>query len=292
MRRSAIPLVLLSLAVMAGCTTPTARANPDSWKIVHQASLPDVVFTAGFLDETFGVGVGHFEMPVYTTDGGETWTAGENVSQDLEGLDVVDRSLAWASGRNGQVRVSTDGGRTWQAVSDVGDGTTAPYVSFIDAQTGWVGIRNGHEVWSTADGGQTWSALALPEKLTTLAGISLRTATDGYLLDDTATLYVTQDGGQSWSRRTLGLEGRVLTAHELPLSVIRFTGADHGVVVLSLEGGGGEAVVMRTIDGGQSWVQDEAPVPTGTLHLTHDGETLTVVDAPARQILILRRDGS
>jgi photosystem II stability/assembly factor-like uncharacterized protein len=245
-------------------------------------------FTAAFLDNEFGVTVGHAGDPLYTTDGGQTWISGENVSLDLEGLDIVDENVIWASGRNVQVRVSVDSGRTWQAASSIGDGTTAPYISFLDTQTGWVATRNSQQLWATSDSGQTWTEIALPEGLTTLAGISLRTATNGYLLDDSCALYTTRDAGQSWSLQTLGLGGKIVTAYELPLTAIRFTDADHGLVVLSLEGGGGEALVLRTADGGETWEQEDAPIPTGTLHLTHDGETLTVIDRPAGQIIVLR----
>jgi hypothetical protein len=73
---------------------------------------------------------------------------------------------------------------------------------------------------------------------------------------------------------------------------MRFTDADHGLVVLSLEGGGGKALVLRTNDGGETWEWEDAPVPTGTLHMTHDGETLTVIDRPPGQIIVLRhKDG-
>ncbi|MBN1812350.1 MAG: hypothetical protein JXA14_10975, partial [Anaerolineae bacterium] len=260
--------------------------------IIHQTEASMRAFTAAFLDDTFGVTVGHAGDPLYTTDGGQTWISGENVSLDLDGLDIVDENVIWASGRNGQVRVSTDGGRTWQAASSVGDGTTAPYIGFLDAQTGWVATRNSRQLWATSDGGQTWTEITLPGELTTLAGISLRTAMDGYLLDDTGVLFITQDGSQNWSWQTLGLDSKIVTAYELPLTAIRFTDADRGLVVFSLEGGGGKATILRTTDGGETWEQEDAPVPTGTLHLTHDGETLTTIDRPAGQIVVLRhKDG-
>ena len=153
-----------------------------------------------------------------------------------------------------------------------------------------VATRNSPQLWATADGGQTWTELALPQELTTLAAISRRTTTDGYLLDDAGVLYTTQDGGRSWSRQTLGLDAKIVTAYELPMTALRFTDADHGLAVFSLEGGGGQAQVLRTADGGETWDREDAPIPTGTLYLTRDGTTLTVIDRPAAQIIVLRRD--
>jgi photosystem II stability/assembly factor-like uncharacterized protein len=303
-RHSYILLILFSLTLLTSCvpapftpaptaqSMPTTQANASSWEIIHRTGISQFAFTAAFRDDKFGLTVGHAGDPRYTTDGGQTWESGENNSLDLDGLDIVNEDVIWASGRNGQVRLSTDSGRTWQATaSSVGNGTTVPYVNFLDVHTGWVATRNWQRLWATTDGGGTWTELTLPEDIATLAGISLRTATDGYLLDDSCALYTTTDGGQSWSQQTLGLDSKIVTAYELPLTAIRFTDADHGLVVLSLESGGGKALVLRTNDGGETWEQEDAPVPTGSLHLTHDGETLTVVDRPPAEIIVLRHKG-
>jgi photosystem II stability/assembly factor-like uncharacterized protein len=304
MSRFHILLTLLSLSLLTSCApatalqaptpppTPTTQANADSWEIIHRTSISQFAFTAAFRDDKFGLTVGHAGDPRYTTDGGQTWESGANNSSDLDGLDIVDEDVIWASGRNGQVRLSTNSGRTWRATaSSVGNGPTVPYISFLDTQTGWVATRNWQQLWATADGGQTWTELTLPEDIAILAGISLRTAMDGYLLDDSCALYSTRDGGRSWSRQTLGLDGKIVTAYELPLTAIRFTDADHGLVVLSLESGGGKALILHTDDGGATWEQEDAPVPTGSLHLTHDGATLTVVDRPPAEIIVLRHKG-
>jgi photosystem II stability/assembly factor-like uncharacterized protein len=268
---------------------PTPTAQTGSWEIVHQTPASQHAFTAAFLNTSFGVTVGHTGDPRYTMDGGQTWERGASLSLDLEGLDIVDENVIWASGRSVQVRVSTDGGRTWQAASRVGSGTTAPYISFLDTQTGWVATRNSSQLWATVDGGQTWTEIVLPQEIATLAAISLRTATDGYLLDDAGILYITQDGGQTWFPQTLGLDGKIVTAYELPMAALRFTDADHGLAAFSLVGGEAKITIIHTTDGGETWEQEKVSVPTGTLHLTHDGKTLTVIDRSAAQIMVLRR---
>lgn len=48
----------------------------------------------------------------------------------------------------------------------------------------------------TTDGGATWEALALPEGVSRVAAISLRTPADGYLVDMEGVLYITQNGGK------------------------------------------------------------------------------------------------
>ena len=246
---------------------------------------------AGFLDETFGITGGANGVVHYTTDGGKTWPRAKNSSACRYGLEIVDEQVAWHCGNLGQVPVSTDGGRTWQAVTHYGPRypNHCRFLSFLDAQTGWAATP--YQLGATTDGGMTWTEIAPPEGIQDIAAIELRTATEGYLLDNAGVLYVTQDGGESWSsRRAFELEesGGLLMTLSTPVAAMRFFDADHGVIVLSLTGGGESKVLaMRTADGGQTWEQENVPAESGALYLTRDGTTLTLYD-PAAGITVLR----
>jgi photosystem II stability/assembly factor-like uncharacterized protein len=148
-------------------------------------------------------------------------------------------------------------------------------------------VASPEQLDATNDGGQTWTTLALPEDVGVIAAISLRTASDGYLLDNAGILYTTQDGGESWSSRALGLEGDILTVPTIPFTALRFTDADHGLIVLSIMGMKGELVAMRTADGGLTWQQESLPIKANPLHLTHDGTILTITN-PSQEIAVLR----
>jgi len=175
--------------------------------------------------------------------------------------------------------VSTDGGKTWKAIAEKAGGMGC-LLAFADANTGWLGFGAKFEM--TRDGGATWQELTLPQGVSKVAAISLRTPTDGYLVDADGVLYVTQDGGKTWSSRSLGLDNPGIMGfasgafiNETPQAAVRFFDADHGLVVLGLSGKA-NLVAFRTADGGKTWAEESLPAELGKPYLTRDGKYLTV----------------
>jgi photosystem II stability/assembly factor-like uncharacterized protein len=243
---------------------------------------------AAFLDETFGLTGGSADVgrAHVTTDGGQTWTLAESSEGCLFGLDIVDSQVVWQCAL-GPAGVSTDGGQTWQAVTEYGN---CRQMSFLNAQTGWIATRD--QIGMTTDGGQTWTDVPLPEGVENVLAISLRTPAEGYLVDHTGVLHVTQDGGQSWSARPTGLdlEGVQIPDRDTASAAVRFTDADRGVVVIHLTGGlSSRVVALRTADGGRTWGQEkvmEVPLLVA-LYLSRDGSTLTVTDHTESRVIVL-----
>lgn len=175
--------------------------------------------------------------------------------------------------------VSTDGGKTWKAVADKAGGMGC-ILAFADAKTGWLGFGNKFEM--TTDGGATWKELALPEGVSKVAAISLRTATDGYLLDDKGVLHITQDGGATWSSKSLGLDAPSILGfasgafiNETPQAAVRFVDANNGLVVLGLEGKP-SMIALRTADGGTTWKEENLAAKFGAPYISRDGKFVTV----------------
>ncbi|MBN1995721.1 MAG: hypothetical protein JW953_23740 [Anaerolineae bacterium] len=195
--------------------------------------------------------------------------------------------------------VSDDGGKTWENVDKACNNYCGNNcrISFADAQTGWT-LKKG-VIELTTNRGKTWHKVPLPEGVKDIEAISLRTASEGYVLTSDGVLHKTQDGGNSWSSVTLDLtkygQMKFLPADPpgYPPSVaIRFFDADHGVIVMSLAGGGSKVVALRTADGGQTWTEETVPAPIGTLHLTHTGQYLTVNSAlETSKVTVLRYTG-
>jgi photosystem II stability/assembly factor-like uncharacterized protein len=292
-------IALLLLALAGGCapatTPPPATAIPtqeDSaspWQIVLQKEIEQPMRIAAFIDESFGLTGGPADVgrANVTTDGGRTWTLAESSAGCLFGLDVVDRQVIWQCSL-GPVGLSTDGGQTWQAVTDYGN---CRQLSFLDAQTGWIATPS--QLGMTADGGQTWVEVPLPEGVENITAVSLRTPTDGYLLDSTGILHVTQDGGQSWSSHTLilDLEGRPIPDRETASAAVRFFDADHGLIVMHLASGlSSRVMALRTYDGGRTWEEEEVGPASllVALYLSHDGSVLTIADHVEQQVIVLR----
>jgi hypothetical protein len=199
-------------------------------------------------------------------------------------LDIVDAQTVWQCNAS-DVRLSTDGGQTWQG-SPGGRGQPLCQVSAVDDETAW--YLSPRSLSVTTDGGATTEEVDLPEnerpegvRPGAILAISLRTPSEGYILDDTGTLYTTLDGGQSWSSQDLGFEERFgemqsTPAGSIAAAAMRFFDADRGMIVLNLVGGGSKVVVLRTVNGGQTWVEQVLPVEIGTPYLSRDGKFLTL----------------
>ena len=177
------------------------------------------------------------------------------------------------------ISVSTDGGQTWKAIADKAGGMGC-ILAFAYTKTGWVG--SGIKFQMTTDGGVTWEELVIPKDVSKVATISLRTPTDGYLVDGNGRLHITQDGGKHWSSRSLGLDNPNIMGfasgafvNETPQAAVRFIDADHGLVVLGLSGKT-SMVALRTADGGKTWTEESLPAELGKPYLSRDGKYLTV----------------
>jgi photosystem II stability/assembly factor-like uncharacterized protein len=177
------------------------------------------------------------------------------------------------------VSVSTDGGKTWKSIEGKAGGLGC-IMAFADAKTGWFGF--GAKFQATTDAGATWKDLALPKDVTNVAAISLRTPKDGYLLDKNGVLYITQNGGADWSSKSLGLDAPQIMGfvsvgfvNEIPQAAVRFTDAQHGLVVLGLSGKT-NLIALRTADGGATWKEENLPAGPGASYISRDGIFLTV----------------
>jgi photosystem II stability/assembly factor-like uncharacterized protein len=266
--------------------SPTVRPEP----VARSLNAAGAILNVGeFLDEKRGYALGNVAgfaagATMWTADGGSTWSYQDLILTgcvqfcDAHGLDVVNEDLIWIGTDYSTVYYSTDAGKTWNRVADPGPAaTTLLYVSFVDAQTGWVGYPS--EVFSTQDGGATWIKLSLPEGVEKVAAINRPTAADGYLLDSAGRLHKTADNGKTWTTQDLGLGKAVLVSSELPNAAMRFPDPRHGVIVLGLVDDGGKVRALRTIDGGATWEQTELPVSMGSFQLSNDGSLLTRVQS-------------
>jgi len=191
----------------------------------------------------------------------------------------VDVNTIWQCGMK-NVSVSTDGGKTWKAIAEKAGGFGC-LLAFADAKTGWFGF--GDKFQMTTDGGTTWSELALPEGVSKVAAISLRTPADGYLIDDKGILHITKDGGKTWSSRSLGLDNAGIMGfvsegfvNEIPQAAVRFVDADSGLVVLGLTGKTG-MIALHTTDGGKTWNEESLPAKfSGAAYISRDARFVTV----------------
>lgn len=267
--------ILLSLFILIfGLIAVQAEEKSGSWKEVLQLVVKHPSNLAGFLNETQGITVGYAGEIHYTKDAGKTWPNAVNSSFCRFGLDIVNDKLAWNCGNAGHVRMSTDGGETWSAVSGFGDmePDQCRFLSFVDDKNGW--IASPYRFAITADGGKTWNELDSPAGNKDTAAVFLRTPNEGYMLDVSGNLYMTEDGCKTWSVRTLPLGGQKILNSRCPVAAIQFSDVNHGSIIISQKG---TICSYVTADGGKTWAKELiSDKYSGFLYLTHDGKTLTV----------------
>lgn len=187
-------------------------------------------------------------------------------SSRTDDIFFVDPQRGWAVNSNGQILHTKDGFTTWQEQFHDPE-VYFRCVGFASADRGWVGtLTTGKRMFETTDGGATWAAVAglPPLAPSAICGLSVVDESVVYASGTNfpnrpARMMRTVDGGLSW-------QAWDMSAHATLLVDTYFSDAEHGWVV------GGRAsvanptrndvraVVLRTEDGGRSWVDRAAPL--------------------------------
>ncbi|HWI53172.1 MAG TPA: hypothetical protein VNT01_13610 [Symbiobacteriaceae bacterium] len=216
-----------------------------------------------------------------TPDGGRSWAAATEPAPgwEFQSAAFVTGALGWAHARNCEAEpcryaifATADGGKRWQQQYDLPAGRRIRpgNISFADARHGWLyptaqadqctmGGCTG-PLYRTQDGGRSWAEVLWTEaRQTDQGGVGFPRAVEflspdrGWMLVSAGAatgvggVGVTTDGGKSWVR------------HAPPgvrdFTLLSVAGAEAAWAVAS--GPGQPERLMRTTDGGASWV----PVP-------------------------------
>lgn len=174
-----------------------------------------------------------------TTNGGSTWlkqTRGTVV--DLYGMVFTSAETGFVVGDSGTILRTTNAGAEWIAQEQV----TYEHlydVFFTSPATG-VAVGASGTILRTSNGGTQWSVIP-SGTITTLSGVHFADASIGTIVGFNGTVLRTTDGGLSWVNQPTG------TARWLRR--VYFSDADRGIAV-------GVGSIIRTINGGQSWIVD------------------------------------
>lgn len=153
-------------------------------------------------------------------------------------IEFIDDQQGWMVDGNGQILVTADGGRTWKVQLSGPSNITG--VDMVDGEVGW-GVGDGGLVHTT-DGGAHWDTwghepLSSVQFVTPLIGWGVVSASSDLLAP--GLLMKTEDGGLHWTGQDLTV-GSVCAADEN--------------VVWAAGGGEGGVSLLRSDDGGASWV--------------------------------------
>ncbi|HMQ70630.1 MAG TPA: hypothetical protein PKA90_16735, partial [Ignavibacteria bacterium] len=200
------------------------------------------------------------------------WVNGQPQSNDLNWIQILDASHYFAAGDNGTFMKSSDGGDTWiinsqAGVPDPAYGSGSTYRLY----SGWFfdennGIVTGQSVYNqqayirrTTNGGESFSSIGLG--VGAGAGVSrvndicfINSAT-GYICgNNNIKAMKTTDGGLSW-----------IQMPNLPIASYTYNSmyaVDENNIYLGLESEGVHRKIVRTSNGGATWIDQTLPGST------------------------------
>lgn len=234
-----------------------------SWRVYHAADylyerFEDYGYDVEFQEYVFGNislhgldavdaahawAVGEKQKVFKTADGGLTWE-----EQPTGAFNTVFRSVCfldtlkgWAVGGIGKVYATADGGASWQKQNLPSPYSVIYAVAFSDSLNGWV-VGAGGYIHRTTDGGASWASVSSPTT-EDLYGLDIRSTTKGWACGGNGTILFWN--GSAWAPQTSGT-----TEH---LRAVDFTSDNVGYAV------GNFATVLRTADGGGTWVSLSMP---------------------------------
>ena len=187
-------------------------------------------------------------------------------------MSFVSPDIGWYGNGLGKLYRTADGGQSWAKIWDK-PGTFIRALGFIDEQRGFLGnvgtnyypgVTDTQPLYRTSDGGKTWDAVTAPglEKVAGICGIDIlpvRRIFQGEMKTSHIIHAAGRVGGPAMVMRSEddGLSWRVidLSAQAGMILDVKFLNAKTGFVCASAvaEQGDGEALILRTVDGGKTW---------------------------------------
>ena len=293
-RISRILGILISLLLLCSCSTASAHRS-GRWQVIGVYNEDHSIMTAGFLDEKYVATGGVLGLMAYSSDGAKTWLQTNSVADCRYGIEIVSPKVIWTCGGATHVRKSVDGGKTWAVQAAFGDQSIkgpCHSASFLDENTGW--LANSDIFGTTIDGGISWNMRSIPTEAQKIATIDTYRPGEGYLLDQKGVLYFTKDDGQHWrGAGQLSLGDLTISFSAYQMAAMRFSDADHGLIVVSPGDYGNKGPVMafHTTNAGKTWTSEVIPVQSGPVYLSRQGGFLTVITA-YDQLTLLRYEES
>lgn len=278
--------ILLALMIILFIYFEIHSCSEDTILLPESTSqeLESTVYNANdvfFLDTENGWIVGQSGTVARTNDGGESWVPSVVDSVELLSVFFVDKDQGWIVGRNGTVLNSRDGGREWTRATFNGfpEDDDLYRVKFLNESTGFVLGHKG--IYRTSDGGANWQNNWVPvDPYRGAWDMSVIDEHNIYLLGtrwnepDPEVLYRSVDGGLTWNV----VEGTNVSKLRGILTIYFVDGTT---------GWGGGGAVLKTEDGGSSWISQVGIAEVRRLYFKDEMNGLAVGNSK----LIITEDG-
>ncbi|NOS86545.1 MAG: T9SS type A sorting domain-containing protein [Ignavibacteria bacterium] len=222
----------------------TINTFSQSWfmqEVSPGAFLQSVKFTSG----TNGYCAGPPAVIYKTTNGGASWFSQNTNHQGyLNDIYFPNQNTGYAVGELGDVVKTTNAGQSW-TITDVSS-TTYFGVTFIDATTGF--ICGFESILKTSNGGALWYPVST-NLIGTLHSISFLPGNPSvlYCCGTNGILAKSIDYGETWVQQSSGSSYNFQSINVY---------APGSVMVV------GEGKIMRTVNGGENWLNSPHSPPT------------------------------
>ncbi len=206
-----------------------------------------------------------------TDDGGQSWTSYQTqfTSSWFFDLDFINESVGYAAGgtffgtHTDLLARTTDGGVTWDSITSNNGlfGYTIDHIDFVNMDTGFVAGHSGLQ--KTMNGGTSFSPI--PHPFNSISEVYFDNNNTGFVAESKA-LNNNYTGYQIWKTLDLGDSWNLVYED----SVQNATALDHRLIyriqMVDANTGyasGGGSTILKTTDGGDSWVRNNiAPYST------------------------------
>jgi signal transduction histidine kinase/ligand-binding sensor domain-containing protein/DNA-binding response OmpR family regulator/photosystem II stability/assembly factor-like uncharacterized protein len=242
---------------------------------------------------------------IKTLDGGQTWLIRKRFEDNYSpnSFCVVSDSVVYMAGLISQTRYPSgriiktlDGGNSWIDITPENDRWDFYSIAILDSD---IGIVSGKSwgldgIVRTFDGGKTWNEEIVPY-LIKIDDLQFVNDSLGYFLAENHLLFNTDDTYSSWNLKARGVisyhaldnntvfaikDGKVMRSLDrgftweekysdaTDLTLIKFVDYSTGWIV------GSNGTIFKTVDGGDSWINQSITIEQGTLQNTNVLSTL------------------
>jgi len=241
--------------------------------------------------------VGDAGRVLRTYDAGSSWAQqSATTSANLHAVWFTNANEGWAVGNSGTVLRTTNGGLNWSRVLNTFAAENLLDVHFANRDSGWIVGENG-VILRTTNAGTSWQRTVLGSDH--LYSVSFFGSLDGWAVGRSGAIIGTHDGGASWfsvqgtvtasdlravwrvseSRaNAVGIGGatpRTVAGPDTTLWEAVEVGAPHvldgvyftsGTTGWAVGFGGGGGLILRSDDGGASWLSQSPPSTSSALN--------------------------
>jgi photosystem II stability/assembly factor-like uncharacterized protein len=223
-----------------------------SWRQARRVPSRTMLTAVAFADERQGWAVGHDELILHTSDGGETWSRqhwAPESQQPLLGVWFADATRGYAVGAYKAFLATTDGGASWTRVpfepaplprsgpADPDEEFAPEYHLNAIAGQGprlWIAAEAG-QLYRSDDGGATWRTLPSPYG-GSFFGLLPLSADSVLAFGLRGNLFRSDDGGEAWRKLETGTTAMLTDGVALGGGRLALVGLS-GTVLLSGDGG-------------------------------------------------------